>query len=131
MSTPTKTRTIWIGRYLIIVAALHTIVAFLIYGQVFVGMLERGVFNTVNRDPLRSAATWFLLFGGPLFLLGICINSLEQKPDFTEAGMMGLGILLCSILGVILMPVSGFWLAMPAAIALMNLRPCAGQRQIA
>jgi hypothetical protein len=127
MSAQTKTRKIWIGRYLIAVAALHTIAAFLLFGPVFVGMLERGVFNTVNRDPLRSAATWFLLFGGPLLLLGMCIDRLERKPNFSEAGMMGLGMLLCCICGVVLMPLSGFWLAMPAAIALMNLRTNQGQ----
>ena len=127
MSIPTKHRKIWIGNYLITVAALHTIAAFLLFGPVFVGMLERGVFNTVNRDPLRSAATWFLLFGGPFFLLGMTINSLERKPDFTEAPLLGLGLLLCCIFAVILMPTSGFWLAMPAAIALMNIRVNQGQ----
>ena len=127
MSTQTKTRKIWIGRYLIAVAALHTIAAFLLFGPVLLGMLERGVFNTVNRDPLRSAATWFLLFGGPLLLLGMAINSLERKPDFTEAPMLGLCLLLCCIFAVILMPLSGFWLAMPAAIALMNIPSNPGQ----
>lgn len=131
MSAPTKTRKIWIGRYLISVAALHTIAAFLIYGQVFMDIIARGVFNAINRDPLRSAAIWFLLFGGPLLLLGITIHSLESKPGFTEASGLGLGILLCCILGVILMPVSGFWLAMPAAIALMNMQTNKKQRQTA
>jgi len=122
MADQFKKRKIWIGRYLIVVAALHTIVAFLIYGQVFMDILARGVFNTINRDPLRSAAIWFLLFGGPLLLLGVSIHSLESKPGFTEASALGLGILLCCLLGVILMPVSGFWLAMPAGIALMTMR---------
>ncbi|MFZ6870456.1 DUF6463 family protein [Undibacterium sp. Di27W] len=127
MAIPTKTRKIWIGHYLIAVAALHTIAAILFFGPVFMGMLERGVFNTVNRDPLRSAATWFLLFGIPFLLLGMTINSLERKPDFTEAYMLGWGILLCCIFAVILIPISGFWLAMPAAIALMNIRVNQGQ----
>ncbi|MBC3921047.1 hypothetical protein H8L32_26530 [Undibacterium sp. CY18W] len=127
MSAQTSPRKIWIGRYLMAVAALHTIVAILIYGPVFMGMLERGIFNTVNRDPLRSAAIWFLLFGGPLLLLGMNIHNMERKQDFTEAGTMGLGILICCLFGIVLMPVSGFWLAMPAAIALINRRSNQGQ----
>lgn len=127
MSAQIKPRKIWIGRYLIAVAGLHTVAAIFLYGPVFLGMLERGVFNTVNRDPLRSAAIWFLLFGGPLFLLGVIINSLEHKHDFTEAGKLGLGILITCVLGVILMPASGFWLAIPAALALMSIRT--NQRQ--
>ena len=122
MSTQIKPRKIWIGRYLIVVAALHPVVSMLIYGPVYLGMLERGVFNTVNRDPLRSAAIWFLLFGGPVLLLGMTINSLERKPDFTQASSLGLGMLLLCIFGVVLMPMSGFWLLMPVAIALMSRR---------
>ncbi|MFZ6658321.1 DUF6463 family protein [Undibacterium sp. TJN19] len=118
-----KSRKVWIGPCLLVIAGVHTLFAGLIYGDVFLHMLERGVFNTVNRDPQRSAATWFLLFGLVLALLALTITTLEKKQDFPEARKLGIGIFLLCAFSIVLIPASGFWLAIPPAIALMLISP--------
>ncbi len=111
----------WIGRWLLGVAALHTLFGLVAFPQVLQQLLQLGVFNSVGADPLHGAVVWFLLFAAPLALLAWVITPLERQ---TEAApllrQVGWGILLFALLGIVLMPASGFWLALPAAIALIR-----------
>ncbi|MCX7219565.1 MAG: DUF6463 family protein [Burkholderiales bacterium] len=123
MTSQTINRKIWIGRWLILVALLHTLFAIVVFGKVFLDIVQRGVFDTVGNDPMTAAAVWFLLFGAVLALMGMAIHSLEQNNNFTSARALGVGTLLLSLIGILLMPASGFWLALPAAFALMRKKP--------
>ncbi|MBI3284344.1 MAG: hypothetical protein HYZ65_05755 [Burkholderiales bacterium] len=122
MQHQSTVKKIWIGRWLLAVAALHTVVAGLLFGPVLLQIVQRGVVGAVGRDPLTAAAVWFLLFGPPLALLGMAITALEKSGSFPSARGLGLGIFLFSVLGVILMPASGFWLAFPPAFGLLRIR---------
>ena len=123
MTSQTINRKIWIGRWLILVAIVHTLFAIVVFDKVFLDIVQRGVFNTVGNDPMTAAAVWFLLFGAVLALMGMAIHSLEQNNNFTSARALGVGTLLLSLTGILLMPASGFWLALPAAFALMRKKP--------
>ncbi|MCU6434266.1 DUF6463 family protein [Undibacterium sp. Jales W-56] len=120
MSLTTSSKRPWIGKWFCWVAALHTMFACLVFGKIFIQVVQRGVFNSVGNDPLIAAAIWFLLFGAVLALLGMAIHTLEQAGNFPSARSIGLGTLMLTILGVVLMPVSGFWLAFPPAIGLLR-----------
>lgn len=122
MTTQTINKKIWIGRWLIGVAILHTLFAIVVFNKIFLTVMQHGVFNAVGNDPMTAAAVWFLLFGAVLALMGMAIHSLEQNEQFTSARAIGTGLLLMTLLGIVLMPASGFWLALPAAIALMRLK---------
>ena len=80
MTTPNKPpalhnapHRIWIGYWLLAVATLHTIYAGFRFGPAFVGIAQRGVINTVGRDPLTGAAVWFALFGAGMALIAMAI----------------------------------------------------------
>jgi len=122
MQSYTSQKKIWIGRWLLGVAVLHTLAASLFFGHVFLDVAQRGIFDTVGRDPMTAAAVWFLLFGAIMALLGMAITTLEQSENFTSARPLGLGILMLTLLGVALMPDSGFWLAFPPAIGLLRIK---------
>lgn len=114
---------IWIGRWLLGVAALHTLFAFAAYGGVLAGMGERGFIDSVGADPLRGAVAWFVLFGGGLALFAMAVSPLERLGSQTPAlRRLGWGLLALTTLGIALMPASGFWLALPPAIALIRAR---------
>jgi fucose permease len=108
----------WIGRWLIVVAAIHTIFATIVFGDVLLGILKRGVFNTVGTDARTASVVWFVLFGAMLFVGGLAVAALE-KSSMPIPKSIGWGLLLICIAGVVLMPASGFWLAFPPAIALL------------
>ncbi len=51
--------------------------------------------------------------------MGMAVDTLEKAEHFPGAFSLGVGTGLMTLLGVILMPVSGFWIVFPAAIGLM------------
>jgi Family of unknown function (DUF6463) len=110
---------VWIGYWLLLVASLHTVYAVLAFGKVYQDIAERGVFNTVGRDPLTAAAVWFVLFGAMLALGGAGILPMERSRHYESFRVLGIGLLMICALGIVLMPLSGFWLGLPAAIGLI------------
>ena len=111
---------IWIGRWVIGVAIVHTVAAAVFFPRILADMLGRGVFNTVGADPMANVAAWFLLFGAILAVFGMALTALERAPQFEAARPLGVATLLLAVTGVILMPASGFWLAFPPAIGLLR-----------
>lgn len=123
VSTPTPR--IWIGYWLMGVAALHTAFAGLVFAKVLLTIVQRGVFNSVGEDPLMGAVTWFVLFGLCLALLALAVTALERSGQAEVLRKLGLGLLLLCALGLVLMPASGFWLAIPPALAMLRRRAAA------
>lgn len=114
---------IWIGRWTIFVAIGHTAVGLLVGGAVVLGVVRRGVFDAVGQDPMTGMVVWFLLFGAVLALLGMAITALERSERFESARSLAIGIMLLTTLGVVLMPVSGFWLMYVAVFGLLRRAP--------
>lgn len=100
------------------VAALHTALGVVVFAPVWRALLERGVFDSVGADPMRGAAVWFVLFGLVLLLAGQAIDALEAAARPLPKAL-GLSLLVLTVLGVTLMPASGFWLAFPPALAML------------
>jgi Family of unknown function (DUF6463) len=111
---------IWIGYWLLAVTVLHTVYAGFRFGPVYTDIAQRGVINTVGRDPLTGAAVWFALFGAGMALIAMAIIPLERSQQHAALRPLGLGLLLLCALGIALMPASGFWLGLPAAIGMLR-----------
>jgi len=114
-----------IGYVLMAIAVLHEVVGLIAYSPVLLEILQAGFFNTINPPYWeRDAAFWFLMFGAVLFLLGWVaqwsLDTARYIPPF-----IGWGILLVCIVGVTMMPASGFWLAIPVAFIMVR----SGQQQ--
>jgi hypothetical protein len=121
INSPTSTRP-WIGHWLIGVAVLHTVFAVAVFHAPLWDMAQRGVFDTVGQNPTAAATAWFVLFGLLLGLLGLATTPLERHDDRSAMQALGVGVLTLCALGLVLMPASGFWLGLPAAIALLCKR---------
>ena len=109
----------WVGRWLIAVSVIHTIFAVAVFGEVLASIIKRGVFNTVGGDLMTAAAVWFVLFGAMLFIGGLAISALEKASPARLPKSIGWSLLVLGIVGVTLMPASGFWLVFPPAIAVL------------
>ncbi len=108
----------WHGRWLLLVSGIHTVFALVEFRQPLLQMARQGFFDSVGTDPMLGAVSWFVLFGGALALAGLAIDQLEARgavPRRLGAALLGLvGA------GVWLMPVSGFWLALPSALVMLR-----------
>lgn len=110
----------WIGKWVIFVAVGHTVVASMFFGASYRKLLADGLYNSV-RSEKAGLAVWFALFGIILFIVGMLISSIE-KQGLQVSKSIGAALLLVTILGVVLMPVSGFWLMFPAIFAIFYTR---------
>lgn len=108
-----------VGRWLIGVSAIHTVFAIAVFGSVLASIVERGVFNTVGADPMTGAVVWFALFGAMLFVCGLAIAALEEASSGQIPRSIGWSLLVMAVVGVVLMPASGFWLVFPPAVAVL------------
>lgn len=109
----------WVGRWLIGVSAIHTAFAVAVFGEVLASVAQRGVFNTVGADPTTGEVVWFVLFGAMLFVCGLAVAALEKSSSNQLPKSIGWSLFAMGIIGVTLMPTSGFWLIFPPAIAVL------------
>jgi hypothetical protein len=107
-----------IGYVLILIALGHTIVGLIFHAQSLTDVFQAGIFNTIN-TPARAAAFWFFVFGAMLAAFGgmtqWLLDTVGTLPRF-----WGWSLLAVCVAGVIFVPVSGFWLGLPPAIALIR-----------
>lgn len=124
-NTPTCTPTshgAWIGRWLLVVAALHTLATWFNFQEPLKDIVRQGIFDSLGHDPLKGVAVWFFLFGLLMVPLGLAVTALERQAAHKPLKQVAGWILMLCALGVVLMPVSGFWLVVPPAIVLLLRR---------
>lgn len=94
------------ARALLLIAAGHTTVLSLTLSAPLLAMLRAGWWDSVGHDPVRATAFWSLYFGFALAVAALALARHRLGPW----ALLGLGLS-----GGLAMPVSGFWLALPAA----------------
>lgn len=118
----------WIGKWVMFVALAHTAFGIMLFGGVYRELLARGLYNAVSSEKI-GLAVWFALFGVLLFVVGLLLSALESNRSRIP-GSVGIALLLLTVLGIVLMPVSGFWLMLPA-IAVIMLKKTPAVRPLA
>lgn len=108
----------WMGHWLMGVACIHLGVALVVYRKTIGLVWERGVFNTVVGDPVIGAVIWSLLFGCVAFAGGMAVDALERGGVPVPASLGGF-LLALALIGIVLVPISGFWLLFPVAITIV------------
>ena len=107
----------WISKWLIFVSAGHTVVGVMLFGDIYVEMISKGLVGSVTSE-ITAAASWFLLFGFLLFITSLLISVIEKHDTLEIPNSIGISLFVLTTIGVILMPASGFWLVYPAVIAI-------------
>lgn len=90
-----------------------------VYGPVLMQLLQAGLFDSVGGDAMRGAVTWFTFSGFFMFTTGLAVDQLKKHDLHSVLVPSGSALLAITILGIIMMPVSGFWLMLPPAIAMI------------
>ena len=96
----------------------HTAVGVIFFGSIYREMLLNGLYNSVT-SAKTGLAVWFVLFGFLLLIIGMLISAIEKNGLLKVPASIGYALLFVSLLGILLMPVSGFWLMFPAVFAIL------------
>lgn len=103
-----------VGPLLLAIGTLDVHVALFEFAPQFLDIVEDGVFNAVwwpamsERMFAREAAFWHLFAGLAMTLIG-GLAYWAQKMTGTLPGWFGWALVIFGLLGISLMPVSGFW----------------------
>jgi hypothetical protein len=108
-----------VGVSLMVIALIHAAFGLVAFHPVLKDLVREGLWNTVREDFTRGAVVWFLLFAWPLFAMGQLVRAHERRGEPVGLGV-AVNLTTLIVVGVVLMPVSGFWLALPAAVSLMR-----------
>ncbi|UTH72777.1 DUF6463 family protein [Chromobacterium sp. IIBBL 290-4] len=111
----------WIGRSLIGISILHSAFGLWVFRDALFQRKSDGALSFLS-EMSHMLVMWFLLFGAALFLLGLAVMKLEQALHGELPKSLGWGLLILALTGIVLMPASGFWLALPPAFAILLRR---------
>jgi Family of unknown function (DUF6463) len=88
-----------------------------------VAVVREGLWNTVDGVQGRPLAFWFLAAGLQLILLGALTDWIEaRRPRMQLPRFFGWTLLAFAVGGIVLLPVSGFWLLLPPALGILTRR---------
>ncbi len=107
-----------IGFLLMAVGALHVLYVFVTSFGPLVDIAREGLVNAVDPHLDRAEAFWSLMSGLLFITLGYVVHWMQARigslPAFPGWALLGI-----ALVGVILMPFSGFWAFIPLAIVML------------
>ena len=108
----------WIGKWLFGVGVIHLTFGLVFMHETLALLWSERLWNTVNGQPPREAVFWFLCTGLMLLITGVLIDQLEHErlviPRFVTWSFAVL-----TVIGVVVMPISGIWLLIPPAAGMV------------
>ena len=107
------------GLLLIITGILHTIVALLLNGKIYLEIIQDGLFNALGDDYSRQFTFWFFVCGVFLIFFGQTLHYYQKREQKPAPLSLGYSMLIFSIFGCIIVPISGFWLFIPQALIII------------
>ena len=100
---------------------LHNVIGLVMGWNVLTEIVRSGFVNTINDEMDRNAIFWFLFAGFIMIVLGKLMQDCLDA-DWRLPKWLGLSLLALSLIGCMMMPVSGFWLVIPQALLIINTR---------
>ena len=109
----------WIGKWLFAVGVIHLSFGLAFMHDTLALLWSEGLWNTVNGQPVREAVFWFLYTGIVLLIVGALVNQAEHQRLAIPRSVTWVFAVL-TLIGVVVMPISGIWLMIPPAIGMVN-----------
>jgi len=108
------------------VGVVHVLLTGVLFGDSVRSVLGGGVFASIDADPsvadLRGIGFWYVTAGLAMILLAGVVGWIELRTG-TVPGFLGWALLALAVWGVVLMPVSPFWVfALVAVLAFRSSR---------
>lgn len=107
------------GRLLTATGVIHTVFAITTRWNVYTGMAQDKLINSIADDYERASAFWLLIVGMLVILLGETMHYYIRKEQKPAPSFTGYILFILSVFGCIVEPVSGFWLFIPQALIIL------------
>jgi hypothetical protein len=107
------------GNFMIGTGIIHNAIGFFMMSEVLKDFLKEGFINTVNVQHDRNAVFWFLFSGFMMMFSGVLMNSFIKNTGNPVSRTIGWFLLLLTVTGCVMMPVSGFWIVVPQALIII------------
>lgn len=98
---------------------IHTVVALTQEWRVYKAVFSDGLFDSIGNDMQKALAFWFFIIGIILIMFGQSLQYYINKEQMPAPLFLGYALLIFSVLGCFIMPVSGFWLFIPQALIIV------------
>ncbi len=107
------------GMFLSATGMIHTVVALTQEWRVYKAVFSDGLFDSIGNDMQKALAFWFFIIGIILIMFGQSLQYYINKEQMPAPLFLGYALLIFSVLGCFIMPVSGFWLFIPQALIIV------------
>jgi hypothetical protein len=107
------------GTLLIATGVIHNLLGFVMGKDTLAEIANSGFVNSINSEMDRNAIFWFLFGGFMMMILGKLMQDYLNENDKPLPVSLGYYLLVLSIIGCIMMPISGFWTVLPQAILII------------
>jgi uncharacterized membrane protein len=109
------------GPLLMATGVLDLFYVLVFHSRQLAAIAQDGFFDEVELNPAqfdRETAFWHMMFGVMFVLLGALVHWTQARTG-TLPAFLGWSVLTLGMAGVILMPLSGFWLLLPQAVLIL------------
>jgi uncharacterized membrane protein len=118
-----------IGPALVAIGVGHAACTLLLFPDGIAAITARGVAGAITLESPREAhaAFWFGLFAPALVFMGWVASHALAVGDRTLLELLAWFLFTTAVVGVVVMPVSGFWAVLVVSLAMMRVgtpRPC-------
>jgi uncharacterized membrane protein len=118
-----------IGPALVAIGVGHAACTLLLFPDGIAAITARGVAGAITLESPREAhaAFWFGLFAPALVFMGWVASHALAVGDRTLLELLAWFLFTTAVVGVVVMPVSGFWAVLGVSLAMMRVatpRPC-------
>ena len=113
------------GILLVATGILHTVVGIALCKDYLWAIIKNGLFNATwvsweaGFDANLSFAFWFLICGIVIIILGQTLHYYIKKEQKPAPAFLAYWLLGLSVVGCIIIPVSGFWLFIPQSLIII------------
>lgn len=107
------------GTLLAATGVLHILVAVTKEWYVYHEILVDGLIDSIGNDTQKALAFWFLIIGVILILFGQSLQYYIRNVQMPAPLFLGYALLIFSVLGCLIVPISGFWLFIPQALIIL------------
>jgi len=107
------------GIFLILTGLLHIAVGILLFKDTFAEYINNGIINSVTENSVQETGFWFLVCGTLVIMWGLTMHHYIRKTYKPAPKFLGYFLLIISLIGGLIVPISGFWLFVPQALIII------------